>query len=362
MNYNEALNFIAKKQSLGIKPGLIRIKNLLDLMGNPQNRLKIIHIAGTNGKGTVANSVANSLSNSGYKVGLFTSPWVIDYREQIQINGKFIGEQELAQYVSLYGDNDCTEFELLTAIMYKYFADNSVDYAVIECGMGGKGDATNVCDQSIVSVITSVALDHTDYLGDTIEKIATEKAGIIKPNSFCVLYPNADCQSVFEKVCDDVDAKLVKVSQQNDYLQNNIATVQAVLDVLGVNSIAKIPDLPARQQVVNGVLFDGAHNVDGANALKNNMPEGSVCAVIGMMRDKDVEGYLSIILPLCDRVITTTPDNTRAMPADDLKKIALRYCKNVVSVSSPQQALELAKENSDNVVVCGSFYLCRELL
>lgn len=362
MTYNEALNFITKKQSLGIKPGLVRIKNLLDMMGNPQNHLKIIHIAGTNGKGTVANSIANALRDEGYKVGLFTSPWLTDYREQIQINGEFISQNDFADYVSRYSDNDCTEFELITAIMYKFFADSKVDYAVVECGMGGREDATNVCDSSLVSVITSVALDHTDFLGATIDEIALQKSGIIKPNSICVLYPNSECEHIFDDICKSNNTRLIKVSQHNDYCLNNLATAQAVLDALGVGATAKQPSLPARCQVLSEIMFDGAHNVDGALALKQSFPQGKVTAVIGMMRDKDIDGYLSIIAPLCDTIITTAPDQSRAISADSLKEIASRYCNNVIAVSAPTKALQKAKELSNNILVCGSFYLCRELI
>ena len=189
MIYDEALNFILGKQSLGIMPGLTRIINLLETMGNPQNDIKIIHIAGTNGKGTVAKTINNALIASGNKVGLFSSPWIDDYREQIQINNEFISKEKFASYVDKYKDNDCTEFEFLTAIMYKYFADSKVDYAVVECGMGGKGDSTNV-EESNISVITSISLDHTAFLGNTVERIAEEKSGILRKNSTCVLYPN----------------------------------------------------------------------------------------------------------------------------------------------------------------------------
>ena len=143
MDFNTAENFIINKQSLGIKPGLSRIEKLLRKMGNPQESLKIIHIAGTNGKGSVAAMIANALQKNGFKTGLFTSPWVTEYREQIQINGEFIPKSDFAEYVAAYKDADATEFELLTAIMYKYFADEAVDYAVVECGMGGLGDSTN---------------------------------------------------------------------------------------------------------------------------------------------------------------------------------------------------------------------------
>ena len=156
MNYNQSLDYMTKKLSLGIKPGLGRIMALLSKMDNPQDKIKIIHIAGTNGKGTVANTISNALASNGLKIGLFTSPWVLDYREQIQINGNFISKEDFAFYVSEYNDTDCTEFEFLTAIMYKYFADQEVDYAVIECGMGGKGDSTNVEKENVCSVLTSV--------------------------------------------------------------------------------------------------------------------------------------------------------------------------------------------------------------
>ena len=184
MIYNEALNFILGKQSLGIMPGLTRIMNLLETMGNPQNEIKIIHIAGTNGKGTVAKTINNALIDSGHKVGLFSSPWIDDYREQIQINNEFISEEDFASYVDKYKDNDCTEFEFLTAIMYKYFADSKVDYAVVECGMGGKGDSTNV-EQSNISVITSISLDHTILLSRLQKKKAEFFAKI--PLVFCIL-------------------------------------------------------------------------------------------------------------------------------------------------------------------------------
>ena len=160
MNYDNALNLILQKQSLGIKPGLTRIYELLNKMDNPQDKINIIHIAGTNGKGTTAAALSNALIKSGKKVGLFTSPWTEDYREQIKINGNMITEEEFAFYVEKYIDCDATEFELVTAIMYKYFADENVDFAVVECGMGGKGDATNV-EKKNISIITSVAIDHT---------------------------------------------------------------------------------------------------------------------------------------------------------------------------------------------------------
>lgn len=360
MNYNDALNFIEKKQSLGIKPGLARIITLLESMNNPQDKIKIIHVAGTNGKGTVCATIAKCLENCGYKVGLFTSPWVIDYTEQIQINGEFIPENVFADYVDEYENADATEFELLTAIMYKYFADSNVDYAVIECGMGGKGDATNVEKQNL-SVITSVAVDHTAFLGDTVEKIAIEKSGIIRENSTCVLYPNPDSEGVFETACKKINAKLVKIGDLGDFDKNNLATANAVLKELGINSkyfAGKTVKLPARYEKVGGVILDGGHNINSALTLAPKL-EGEV-AVVGMMRDKDVEGYLSLIAPKCKKIIATTPDNPRSMPCQELAEIAKKYCNNVVFEENPQKAVAIAKKSGLSLV-CGSFFLAREV-
>lgn len=356
MIYDEALNFILGKQSLGIMPGLTRITNLLETMGNPQNDIKIIHIAGTNGKGTVAKTINNALINAGNKVGLFSSPWIDNYREQIQINNEFISKEEFASYVAKYKDNDCTEFEFLTAIMYKYFADSKVDYAVVECGMGGKGDSTNV-EESNISVITSISLDHTAFLGNTVERIAEEKSGILRKNSTCVLYPNSDVEHIFEDKC----KKLFKVKEYGDFKKNNLATANAVLELIGVPTVEQCAELPARQEYVGSVMLDGAHNKNGAQALEPYLPNGKVTAVIGMMKDKDVDGYLSIIAPHLDRIITTTPENPRSMPAEELKQLAQKYCKDVVAVDSSNEAVALAKQDENFKLVCGSFYLAREV-
>lgn len=356
MTYSQAMNCILNKQSLGIKPGLERILSLLRKMDNPQDKLRIIHIAGTNGKGTVAATVCNALINNGYKVGLFTSPWVIDYREQIQINNKFIDEKSFAKLVEIYKDNDCTEFEFLTAIMYKYFFDNQVDYAVIECGMGGKSDSTNV-EKKNISVITSIALDHTAFLGNTVEEIAEEKSGIIKANCPCVLYPNKEIQYIFESKC----KKLKIVSDYNDYNQNNLATANEVLKLLGVNPVNEVYRLPARQEVINGILLDGSHNTDGANALIKGFDSNNKTAVIAMMKDKNVDGYLSIVAPYCKRIIATQVNNERSMSCEELQSIVKKYCKDVICVKESDKAIEVAKKYPDFSLVCGSFYLAREI-
>ena len=357
MNYENALNLILQKQSLGIKPGLTRICELLKKMGNPQDKLNIIHIAGTNGKGTTAASVSNALQKAGYKVGLFTYPWVIDYREQIQINGEFIPKSNFSKYIAEYINCDATEFELVTAIMYKFFADSMVDYAVIECGMGGKGDATNV-EKKNVSVITSVAIDHTAFLGNTLEEIAREKSGIIKPDSTCILYPNPKCEQIFEKVCSDNNAKLIKINDFGNVLTNDIATAQAVLDAIGIDVKAENPKLCARQSVINGVLVDGGHNVDAAKALQAKISDE--VAVIAMMKDKNVETYLSLIAPKCKTIYATEVNNERSMKAHELAAVAKKYCKNVLCFDNAFDAVKAAKADGLSLV-CGSFYLFRQI-
>lgn len=360
MTYSQALNVLINRQSLGIKPGLNRINNILNAVDNPQDKMKIIHIAGTNGKGTVACTIAEALKENNLKTGLFTSPWVTDYREQIQINNEFISEDDFTYYVEKYKNFDATEFELVTALMYKYFYDSGVDFAVVECGMGGKGDATNT-EKNNISVITSVSLDHTDFLGKTVEEIAFEKAGIIKSNSTCVLYPNEQTEHIFEKVCKEKHTKLVKVLKKESYSLNNLAVAEAVIKELGLNLPTHLTVPPARIENINGVILDGGHNVEAAEALTQALKgKENTVAIIGMMADKNVEGYLKIIAPLCKAIITVTPNNKRSMPAAQLRGIAEKYCENVIAIDNPQSAFALAKDKGLSLV-CGSFYLAREI-
>jgi dihydrofolate synthase/folylpolyglutamate synthase len=358
MDYNSALNIINAKKSLGIMPGLERINVLLGAMDNPQDKLKIIHIAGTNGKGTVAKTIADVLQKNGFKTGLFTSPWVTDYREQIQINGELISENALADYTEKYGGFLTTEFEFITAAAYKYFADSAVDYAVIECGMGGRGDATNVEKHNVLSVITAVSLDHMDYFGGTVRKIAEEKSGIIRADSACVLYPNPGCESVFESKCKELNTKLIKARQGSSIDENNLNTVNAALEYLGIEKTEKLSKLPARQEVISDVLLDGGHNPDAAAALAPRL--NSEVALIGMLADKDVDAYLSQIAPHCSMIIATQPDSARALPAHHLKAFADKYCTNVVAVAEPKQAFDFARAQG-LTLICGSFYLIREV-
>ena len=344
MTYNEALNFILSNQSLGIKPGLSRIKEALGKLDNPQNSYKTIHVAGTNGKGTVAATVAKALSDSGYKVGLFTSPWVDDYREQIQLNGEYISEKDFAALCDKIGENDCTEFEYLCILAFEFFKNENVDYAVIECGMGGKGDATNVENENL-SVITEISLDHTDFLGDTIDEIAEEKSGILRKECTCVLY-NSELKSHFENKC----KKLV-----TDGIHDNLSLVNAVLKELDVKTVNELVRLPARCEKIGDILLDGGHNVAAANYLADKINNST--AIIGMLKDKDVDGYLSVIAPKCRKIYAVTPDSPRALSANELSVIAKKYCDNVEVIENAELAVKQAQID----LVCGSFYLARQV-
>ena len=345
MTYNEAQNFIIKKQSLGIKPGLSRIKEALEVLLNPQDSYKVIHVAGTNGKGTVAATIAKALQDNGYKVGLFSSPWVVDYREQIKINGEFISEEKFWKAVRALQmiDTDCTEFELLCVLAYFYFKIEKVEYAVIECGMGGKDDATNV-EKKNLSVITSISLDHTDFLGATLEEIAENKSGILRKNCDCVLYSD-EYADIFRNKC-----KNLLVAPQRD----NLSIVNTALDNLGLKPVNALVKLPARQERKNGMLLDGGHNVAAAIMLEPIINDET--AVIGMMRDKDIEGYLSIIAPKCKRIIAVNVDNPRAISATELASIAKKYCSDVITAPNAEYALRY-----NPTLICGSFYMIREI-
>jgi dihydrofolate synthase/folylpolyglutamate synthase len=221
MNYEEALEYISSTHRFGMKLGLDRIKRLLELLSNPQDNLKFIHIAGTNGKGSVASFIANILETGGYKTGLYTSPYLEDFTERIRINMINIPKSDVAKYIEIIkekieilmseGFESPTEFEIETVLAFLYYKEEKVDYVVLEVGLGGRFDATNIISESLINVIVSISLDHTNILGDTISQIAYEKAGIIKENSTVVIYPQEEyAENIIEKVCKEKDATLIK--------------------------------------------------------------------------------------------------------------------------------------------------------
>ena len=222
MNYNEALQFIHESHKFGMRLGLDNIKRLLELLGNPQKNLNIIHIAGTNGKGSTCSFIASILKQGGYKVGLYTSPFLEVFTERIRINGVNIPKEEVGKIISIIKDkieimvnegySYPTEFEIVTAMAFYYYNQEKTDFVVLEVGLGGRYDATNVIDKPLVSVITSISLDHVGILGDTVAKIAYEKGGIIKENGVAIVYDQSEeAKTVIKDICNEKNAKYIEV-------------------------------------------------------------------------------------------------------------------------------------------------------
>lgn len=418
MNYQETLDKINSRLIFGMQPGLERITKLLELMGNPQDKLRFIHVAGTNGKGSTCAMLSYILSQAGYKTGLFTSPYVKDFRERMQINNEMIlpeSLQKITDYVYDYVEymdtqyETITEFEFITAMAFKWFADNNCDIVVLETGLGGRYDATNVIKSPLMSIITSISLDHIKILGDTLGKIAFEKAGIIKSNCDTILYYPQDKEviSVIDNKCKEQNSRLFIPSMEEvTILKNNINGIHFVyreneykLSLLGnyqVNNLLvclkavdllkekgfKINDfdlksglskvkIPARIEIINKsplIIIDGAHNKGSADSLYdflvNQLPGKDITLILGMLKDKDVKYFVKKILPLVNRVITTTPSNPRALEGIELKKICSRYCDKVINIEdksiSIDKLIEECKKNSTGVIA-GSLYLCSEL-
>lgn len=383
MTYLKALEYIHSLNVFGSKPGLSRIKKLLSLLGNPQRELSCVHIAGTNGKGSTATMIATALKLSGKKVGLYTSPYIVDFRERIQINNNYIGKKDLSVLTNLVKqkaesmDEQVTEFEFITALMFLYFKINKVDVAVIEVGLGGRFDATNVITP-LLSVITKISLDHTAVLGNTYEKIAFEKSGIIKPNIPVVVAPNQykKALSKIEEIAKSNNSNcLVATLTEHknlklfgSYQQENASTAKLALEVLGVDEKIitkgiKQAFIPARyEKICDGVFLDGAHNPDGAKVLAQQF-KGNPVLIMGMMKDKDIDKVLKILTNKAKKVITVTVlDNPRAITAQELNKMVLKYKPSVIA-KDYQEALVLAlkaKEN-DDIIICGSLYLASQI-
>lgn len=430
MTYQDAIDFLyhetkSFEQSGGdaYKPGLKRVEALLALCNNPHKKLKAIHVAGTNGKGSVSSLIASVLQTAGYKVGLFTSPHLIDFRERIRVNGEMIPERAVADFVDTLapsvrsGAVDPSFFELTTAMAFSYFKAVGVDYAVIEVGMGGRLDSTNVITP-LVSVITNVSMDHTQYLGDTLEKIAHEKAGIIKPGVPVVLgrSQEREVRSVVEETAyrqgsrliisdrtpevmmhffkDDVNRLStahfgnITLPLIGNYQIENAATVLQTIILLreeGLNipseavreGFLRVSEqgLRARLEVIKKenprIVVDSGHNPGSwvyiATYIAGLTKERPVVCILGFSEDKDIEKVLSLLpreLPL----IFTNAHSDRAKRAKALRflatKMGFRDCLDFPDISSAYiHALEMNQEKEDlTIFVGGSFYLVGEFL
>ena len=395
MNYNDALKYIHSLLVFGSRPGLERITALLEKLGNPQDSLKFIHVAGTNGKGSTCTMLSNIYMKAGLKTGLYTSPFVVDFRERIQINGEYIEKEILARLTEKVKATGITvtEFEFITALAMLYFKDKKCDIVILETGLGGRFDATNVIKTNLASVITRIDFDHTDYLGDTLIKIAIEKSGIIKKGSPTICYPLQEpeaketIKSYSEKfIAPNIESlqiindeafgnhfiykdKEYKTSLCGEHQIYNALTVIETVKAVEINvpeeAIAQGIEettIPARLEIISKkplVVLDGAHNLNGGMALKGFLEKhkGSV-AIIGMMADKDCESFLKVTLPFIKKVITVTvEENKRTMSAEGLKTLAEKYCEDVKAAESYSQAIKEAAKEKTPIFVFGSLYL-----
>lgn len=414
MNIQETMAYIHATEWQGSRPGLERITALCHALGDPQKKLRAIHIAGTNGKGSTSAMLSSILREEGYRVALFTSPYIYEFGERIQIDGVPISDADLCRviekirpYVDAMDDRP-TEFELITAAAFVYFAEAEVDYAVIEVGMGGRLDATNVLDCPLLSIITGIALDHTAYLGDTVEAIAREKAGILKRGSaaVCGMMDEDAANVIFEIACSqDIYCgfahapamritsitprgckfsyrrrRRVRIPFAAVYQPCNASLVLDACDELRRRGV-KIRERsirrglrkvhwPARFEYFSrnpDVIFDGSHNPEGIAATAESIRalyKGQVLLLTGVMRDKDLGSMIVSLAPITERVYCVRPDNPRALEADELAATWRQTGADAFAYQTVQEAMHAAvadaRESGIPLFILGSLYLYRE--
>ncbi len=377
-NYDSAVKLLTSQGKFYINLGLERISDVLELLGNPQDKLKCIHVAGTNGKGSVCAIISAVLAKAGMKTGLYTSPHIYEYTERIKINGYDIPKDDFAKYVfeicSLADKSNIhlTEFEILTATMFKYFADNNVDVVVLETGLGGRFDATNVIKSNLCSIITHIDLDHTERLGNTKSKIAFEKAGIIKsdcPVFTCEGYEEIkdkadECNSMFVLVTpfEDTTNLSLKGTCQQENLSLALAAVRYLFPQIQENIIqAALTEVkhPCRFQLCKqDLIVDGSHNPNGAMALRDSLdlyfPDKKRCFVFGCLRNKDYAKMMEILFAKGDEIYFYHFNNKNSCTIDELKKVCPYPSKEFKGLAElPQDYLK---------IVCGSFYMLNEII
>lgn len=414
MTYEEALSYIDGLQWFGSKPGLTRISELLARLGNPQRQLKFVHIAGTNGKGSCAAMTASVLKAAGYRTGLFTSPYLSRFNERMQINGVEIDNAALVDIVTAVRpqaeamDEHPTEFELMTAAALLWFAREHCEIVVLEVGLGGRLDATNAIDAPEACVVMNIGLDHTAVLGDTVEQIAAEKAGIIKKGCEVVLYQQSERVSeVIRRRCEEVGAALhiadfSQLAVEFDSLEGQVFTYRGApyaISLLGANQrrnaavVIELVDVlrrrgwriepedvehglyaaawPARFELVSespAFIVDGGHNPQCVETtvenLQNYFPDTRRVLLLGILRDKDYESMARILSPVGDAFVCVTPASERALSASELAALFERTGKPVAVGDTIRdgvtQAIAWAGEDG-MVCAVGSLYMAGEI-
>lgn len=409
MDYDQALKYIEGVSYLGVKPGLERVSALLGRLGHPERKTRFVHVAGTNGKGSTSVMTASALSACGYKTGLYTSPHLARVNERMRLDGAEIPDGEFARVVSALASateglaEPCTEFELLTAAALLWFAEAGADIAVLEVGMGGRFDATNVIPRSECAVITNIGLDHTAVLGDTVEAIAAEKAGIFKggravsyeqPESVAAVLRSAAAKagteltfadfSKIEPLSDSVEGQRFRFEGEEYSIRllgahqlKNAAVALTALDTLrssgwdlpaeGVRKGLAAAVWPARFELVERAplfVVDGGHNPQcvaaTAEAIRRYMPGGRCVILMGVLADKDWSAMIDILADVAEGFVCAAPDSPRALPAADLGAELLRRGLHAEVCSSVPEAVEAAKALAGpDGAVCsvGSLYM-----
>lgn len=412
MTYEQAIEYIHGLYWRGSKLGLTRTVELCRLLGDPQKKLKFIHVAGTNGKGSTCAMLSKILCEAGYRTGLFVSPFVDRFNERIQLNNTPIPDDDLAALVNEIApvvdsmENPATEFEVIAAAAFLYYARQACDYVVLEVGLGGELDATNVIDTPLLAIITAIDFDHMHILGNSIEEIASAKAGIVKDGGTVLFYgQHEDALPVIKAVCEKHGADLHVVDRSSlkeggydlhgqtfDYLgykdlrlgllgkyqMNNAATVIDAVGLLREKGV-EISDealrkglketvWPARFELLreNPPFFvDGGHNPHGvrgtAETYKRLFPERKAKIIMGMMRDKDVSSSVELLLPIASEFYTVTPNNSRAMPSEELAELIRAYGATATPFSSVSDAIETAARGDEPSLAVGSLYMAGEV-
>ena len=373
--YDDALKYLERLCQFGIKCGLERTKKLAEALGNPQNFYRTIHVTGTNGKGSVCAMLAEILKAHGLRVGLFTSPHLESYCERIKIDGKNISEADFAEMIFRVKNSgvEATHFETLTLAAFEYFKIRKVDVAVVEVGLGGTFDSTNIISPELC-IITTVALDHENILGD-LNSIARNKAGIIRPNIPTVTGASGEQLEIIRAVAEEKNSPLYEVSApanvelnlRGEYQKFNAAIAIKAAEIFGVDeekifaALRKV-EWPGRFEVIKNFVIDGAHNPHGAAALREsldkNFPRGKRCWLFGVLNDKNFAEMIKILFRDEDFVIVTKPDSDRAAEPEILREILNARGVECIVVENNFAAAERLKNSVGDVkIIAGSLYL-----
>lgn len=390
----------------GIKLGLRNIKELLHRLGDPQDSFRAVHVAGTDGKGSTCAMLASVLIESGIRTGLYTSPHILEFNERIKVNGEMLTDEELHRYISILrpivddmrkDDMQCTFFEVTTAMAFYHFREKAVEYAVVEVGMGGRFDATNIIMPEL-SIITNISMEHTEYLGDTIEKIAFEKAGIIKKGVPVITINSGPALDVIMDVASktgaDVnvagDVEVLSVNENStvmrycgeeytvgipgDYQARNAEMVIEAAERIGCSSRIrghlkdglKKASWPCRLQKIEGIplIIDGSHTKVGSKVMADNVAKiyGKVITVFGVLGDKDIDGVAENIASVSSKIIVTNPRSSRAADITMVEAAVRRYCKDVIVIPDIDEAIGTALKEKGMVLITGSFIMAEGAL